>query len=223
VHLGQPGFSSVAVEGQRLRCGAGARLKTVAIEARRHGVAGLEFLEGIPGSVGGALRMNAGAHGGATCDALVEVCLMDLTGQQQTLPASELHAEYRSCALLRDHVAIEAVFRGVPGDVAAIEQRMKAFNDRRWSSQPAAPSAGCVFKNPPGIPAGRLVDELGLKGTGIGGARVSLEHGNFIVTEGQATATDVLALIALIQERAREEKGVELETEVQIVGEDPRA
>ncbi len=100
---------------------------------------------------------------------------------------------------------------------------MKAFNDRRWSSQPAAPSAGCVFKNPPGIPAGRLVDELGLKGTGIGGARVSLEHGNFIVTEGQATATDVLALIALIQERAREEKGVELETEVQIVGEDPRA
>jgi UDP-N-acetylenolpyruvoylglucosamine reductase len=110
------------------------------------------------------------------------------------------------------------VLEGRPGERVAIEQRMKEFNQKRWASQPAAPSAGCIFKNPVSIPAGRLVEELGLKGARVGGARVSLEHGNFIVTEGRATATDVLELIARIQEKARTERGIELETEVQIVG-----
>ncbi len=220
VHLGHERFSQVAAEGTQLRCGAGARLKAAAMEARRHGLAGLEFLEGIPGSVGGALRMNAGAHGGAMCDALVEVRLMDLSGFVRLVPAAELRPEYRCCPVLRDHVAIEAVLRGTPDDTAAIEQRMRTFNERRWASQPAAPSAGCVFKNPSDLPAGKLVDELGLKGTGIGGARVSQEHGNFIVTTAGATSVDVLALIALIRERALSERGIRLETEVQIVGED---
>jgi UDP-N-acetylenolpyruvoylglucosamine reductase len=220
VHLGHEGFSTVAVEGALLRCGAGARLKAVAIEARRHALAGLEFLEGIPGSVGGALRMNAGAHGGAICEVLVEVRLMDLNGQARVVPAADLRAEYRSSPLLRNHVAIQAVLRGVPDESSAIEQRMQSFNERRWASQPAAPSAGCVFKNPATIPAGRLVDELGLKGTVIGAARVAQEHGNFIVTSPGARSADVLALIALIRERALNERGIQLETEVQIVGDE---
>lgn len=220
VHLGQEAFARVTVEGSLIRCGAGARLKAVAVEARRHALAGLEFLEGIPGSVGGALRMNAGAHGGAICDVLVEVRLMDLGGKARVVPAAELRAEYRSCPLLRDHVAIQAVVRGTPDESAAIERRMQSFNERRWASQPAAPSAGCVFKNPAAIPAGKLVDELGMKGTCVGGARVSDEHGNFIVTGPGATSADVLALIARIRERALDERGIRLETEVQIVGEE---
>jgi UDP-N-acetylenolpyruvoylglucosamine reductase len=97
---------------------------------------------------------------------------------------------------------------------------MKAFNEKRWESQPAAPSAGCTFKNPPTIPAGKLIDELGLKGTRVGGAVVSAEHGNFIVNDGKATARDVLELIAFLQARAKEARGIELQTEVEIVGVD---
>jgi UDP-N-acetylenolpyruvoylglucosamine reductase len=97
---------------------------------------------------------------------------------------------------------------------------MKAFNEKRWESQPAAPSAGCTFKNPPTIPAGKLIDELGLKGTRVGGAVVSAKHGNFIVNEGSATARDVLELIAILQQRAKAERGIELQTEVEIIGVD---
>jgi UDP-N-acetylenolpyruvoylglucosamine reductase len=126
--------------------------------------------------------------------------------------------------MLKTHVAVEAVLTGGFGDRNAIDLRMKEFNQRRWASQPAAPSAGCMFKNPESIPAGKLVDELGLKGTRVGGAMVSREHGNFIVTDGNATSADVLGLIERIREQARTERGLELETEVQIVGEEvPRA
>ncbi len=100
-----------------------------------------------------------------------------------------------------------------------IEQRMHEFSRKRWASQPAAPSAGCMFKNPPGIPAGKLIDELGLKGARVGGAVVSVEHGNFLVNDGTATARDVLELMATIRHRAKAERGIELETEVEIVGE----
>jgi UDP-N-acetylenolpyruvoylglucosamine reductase len=127
---------------------------------------------------------------------------------------------YRSCEFFKTHVAIEALLEARPDERPAIEHRMNEFNRRRWASQPAAPSAGCMFKNPESIPAGKLVDELGLKGTQVGGASVSREHGNFIVTNGPATATDVLQLISLIQEVARAERGIDLETEVQIVGEE---
>ena len=217
--LAHPYFSRIEVVGERLHCGAGARLKAVAVEAKRHGLAGLEFLEGIPGSVGGALRMNAGAMGGATFDVVETVRLMDYGGTVQERSARELPVAYRSCAALREHVALSAVLRGAAGSREAIEQRMNEYSRKRWQAQPAAPSAGCMFKNPQAIPAGKLIDELGLKGTRVGGAVVSAEHGNFIVNDGAATARDVLELIEIIRRRVRAERGIELETEVEIVGE----
>jgi UDP-N-acetylmuramate--alanine ligase len=216
--LGHPSFSRIEPEGANLRCGAGARLKAVAVAAKRLGLAGLEFLEGIPGSVGGALRMNAGAMGGAIFDRVESVRLMAADGICRDVSAAELGAGYRSCPALKTQIALAAWLRGGRDTIEAIEQRMNAFSLKRWSSQPAAPSAGCIFKNPAAIPAGKLIDELGLKGARIGGASVSAEHGNFIVNDGNATARDVLDLIALMQQRARTERGIELETEVEIVG-----
>jgi UDP-N-acetylenolpyruvoylglucosamine reductase len=218
--LAQPHFTAITVAGGRLHCGAGAKLKDVANEARRHGVAGLEFLEGIPGNVGGALRMNAGAYGGEMFGVVESLRCMDYAGNAEELPAGQVEARYRTCAFFKTHIALGAVLRGRPGEPRAIEQRMHECSQKRWASQPKAPSAGCAFKNPAAIPAGRLIEELGLKGLRVGGARVSLEHGNFIVTDGAATARQVLELIAQIRQRARTERGIELETEVQIVGED---
>jgi UDP-N-acetylenolpyruvoylglucosamine reductase len=217
--LAQPHFSRIEVDGVRLRCGAGARLKAVAVEARRNSLAGLEFLEGIPGSVGGALRMNAGAMGGATFDLVESVFLMDHGGKRHERAPRDLEVAYRGCASLVTHVALGGVLRGQPGQPDAIARRMMEFSQKRWQTQPAAPSAGCMFKNLPTIPAGKLIDELGLKGTRIGGASVSAAHGNFIVNDGSATARDVVDLIELIRQRARKVRGLELETEVEIIGE----
>jgi len=217
--LSQPAFSKIEIDGVRLRCGAGVRLKNVSVEARRNGICGLEFLEGIPGSVGGALRMNAGAMGGATFDIVESVRVMSYDGTVHELAAREMAVVYRSCATLKNLVAIGAVLCGRPDSVESIAQRMSAYSQKRWSSQPAAPSAGCMFKNPPTIPAGRLIDELGLKGMQVGGARISQEHGNFLVNDGNATAADVLKLIGLLQARARTERGIELHTEVEVIGE----
>ena len=219
VCLAHPHWSRIEVAGDRLNCGAGARLKAVATEAKRAGLTGLEFLEGIPGSVGGALRMNAGAMGGATFDVVESVRLMEADGKVQDRKATELGSSYRSCAGLRKQIALAAVLRGQPGSREAIDGRMNEYSQKRWRSQPAAPSAGCIFKNPASIPAGKLIDELGLKGTRVGGAVVSTEHGNFIVNDGAATAHDFLELIEIIRQRARSERGIELETEVQIIGE----
>ncbi len=217
--LAHPVFSGVALEGERLRCGAGARLKKVATEARRAGIAGFEFLEGIPGTVGGALRMNAGAMGSGMFEIVESVRVMDSTGEVAEWGGSQMGAVYRRCDFLRTRLALKAVLRGQASERKEIEERTQAFNEKRWQSQPAAPSAGCVFKNPPAIPAGRLIEELGLKGLRMGGAVISEVHGNFIVNEGGAKAGDVLRLIALIQERARTERGIELEPEMEIVGE----
>ena len=127
--------------------------------------------------------------------------------------------EYRSCPLLKTHIALGAVLKGHPASRDVVEKRMKTFSEKRWESQPAAPSAGCIFKNPGTIPAGKLIDELGLKGTQVGGAMVSHEHGNFIINQGNASAKDVLDLIEIIRQKARAERAIELETEVEIVGE----
>jgi UDP-N-acetylenolpyruvoylglucosamine reductase len=203
-----------------LRCGAGAKLKAVAIEARRHGLSGMEFFEGIPGSVGGALRMNAGAMGTATFDVVESVRLMDFDGNVRELSPEEMLVKYRGCATLKNHIAMGAVFRGRPDSPESIAQRMSAFSQKRWASQPATPSAGCVFKNPPSIPAGKLIDELGLKGARVGGAVVSQEHGNFIVNDGNATARDILELIEMLKQSAKKERGIELQTEVEIIGDE---
>jgi UDP-N-acetylenolpyruvoylglucosamine reductase len=214
-----PAFGRIEADGGRLRCGAGAKLRDVAIEARRHNLGGLEFLEGIPGSVGGALRMNAGAMGGATFDVIGSVRLMDAAGHVTELAAGEIPVRYRGCDLLKKRIALGAVFIGRTDSLESIAQRMGAFNRQRWASQPAAPSAGCMFKNPATIPAGKLIDELGLKGTRVGGAVVSAEHGNFIVNDAHATARDVLDLMALVQARVKALRGIELETEVEVIGE----
>jgi UDP-N-acetylenolpyruvoylglucosamine reductase len=230
--LAQPHFSRIEIVGQAsslsdrqdacptICCGAGAKLKNVSVEAKRNNLSGVEFLEGIPGSVGGALRMNAGAMGGATFDAVESVRVMDADGGICEMSPKEMDVTYRSCAALKNHIALGAVFRGRKDSPESIAQRMSAFSKKRWASQPAAPSAGCMFKNPATIPAGKLIDELGLKGARVGGAVVSAEHGNFIVNDGQATARDVLELIAILKAKARAERGIELHTEVEIIGEE---
>ncbi len=220
ISLGHAYFSRVEVIDGRIRAGAGARLKNVAIEARRHEMAGLEFLEGIPGSVGGAIRMNAGAMGGFMFAVVETVRYMDPRGIVVDAPASLIHSEYRGCAFFKNHIALGAVIKGTPGSRESIERLMNECSQKRWRSQPQAPSAGCIFKNPASIAAGRLIDDLGLKGTRVGAAAVSGVHGNFIVNEGGASARDVLRLIELIQARAMSERGIELRTEVEIIGVD---
>jgi UDP-N-acetylenolpyruvoylglucosamine reductase len=218
ISLSRPCFSAVEIIQCRIRCGAGARLKAIAVTAKQHSLSGVEFLEGIPGSLGGALRMNAGAMGGAIFDVVESVRTMSPDGALREWTPAELQPAYRHCDLLRGHIALSAVLLCRPGKREEIDERMNAFSQKRWNSQPAAPSAGCMFKNPAAIPAGKLIDELGLKGLRVGGAVVSSEHGNFIVNDGTATARDILELIAEIRRRALSERGVELETEVQILG-----
>ena len=212
-------FSQVRVIGQNIHCGAGAKLKAVVTEAKQHGLSGLEFLEGIPGSVGGAMRMNAGAMGSWLFDVVETIRFMDFDGNVTERKASEVNVEYRGCPLFKTHLALGAVLCGQPADRKAIEEQMDKFSQKRWESQPAQPSAGCIFKNPKEIPAGKLIDELGLRGKSIGGAMVSDVHGNFIVNTGGATASDVLRLIEFIQQLARSKRKIELETEVEIIGE----
>jgi UDP-N-acetylenolpyruvoylglucosamine reductase len=219
IALTHPVWQRIEVVGHRIRCGAGVRLKLLAGAARDAGLSGLEFLEGIPGSVGGALRMNAGAMGSSTFDVVETVRCMDGEGRVEEWPAEALGARYRSCEGLKGRIALEAVFKGAPASRAEIQERMRRYSERRWATQPAAPSAGCVFKNPVGLSAGQLLDELGCKGWREGGARVSEEHANFIVTEPGATAADVLRLMRRLQEHVRARRGIELEPEVQIVGE----
>lgn len=220
ISLAQPHFNRIEVAGDRIWCGAGAKLKQVVMEARRNGLSGVEFLEGIPGSVGGALRMNAGAMGGATFDVVESIRFMDHLGHVFEKPGREVPVEYRACSLFKSHIALDAVFRCAVAPFEEIDKRISAFSKKRWSSQPAAPSAGCIFKNPPTIGAGKLVDELGLKGLRVGGAVVSQEHGNFIVNDGHATAQDILQLIELLKQHTRDARGIELQTEVQIIGEE---
>jgi UDP-N-acetylenolpyruvoylglucosamine reductase len=220
VSLSHPQFSRLEIVGDRLHCGAGVKLKQVAVEARRAGLAGLEFLEGIPGSLGGSMRMNAGAMGSWLFDVIERVRFMDREGRVGERPASEVPVQYRGCPMFKTHIALGAVLKGQASTPETVAARMAQYSGKRWESQPAAPSAGCIFKNPAAVPAGKLIDELGLKGTRVGGAMVSDVHGNFIVNDGGATAREVLDLIEVIRRRVREARGIELETEVEILGED---
>ena len=196
------------------------RLKKLASIAGGSGIGGFEWMEGIPGNVGGALRMNAGAMGVETFDQVVRVTFLDEDGVIRTREREEIVAHYRNVPELRRNFALQAVFKGKADTAANIKQRWDESREKRKGSQPVVASAGCTFKNPEPIPAGRLIDSLGLKGTHCGHAAVSEVHGNFVVNQGGASAREILQLIESIQQQARAERGIELETEVKILGED---
>jgi UDP-N-acetylenolpyruvoylglucosamine reductase len=220
VCLASPGFTKIDASAGKIQCGAGVRLRALAFEAKKANVTGFEFMEGIPGNIGGALRMNAGAMGSAMFEVLTSVRYMDAEGNVHEKNVEVVPVEYRNCPLFKTNIVLSATFAAHPGNKQVIEQKMNECSQKRWKSQPAAPSAGCIFKNAATIPAGRLVEELGLKGERRGGALISDVHGNFIVNDKNATARDILELIDLVKEKARVQRGIELHTEVQIVGED---
>jgi UDP-N-acetylmuramate--alanine ligase len=212
-------FDKIEVNGTEITAGVGAKLREVAYAGKTAGLGGLEWMEGIPGAVGGGLRMNAGAMGAQTFENVVRVRYLDPDGNLHVKERDDLEVHYRNFPLLENNFAVSAVFRGQPAPTDQIVRNLEASRKKRRTSQPAAKSAGCIFKNPDSCPAGRLVDELGLKNSCVGKARVSEVHGNFIVNDGGATAADMLELIEKIKGVARAKRGIELETEVQIVGE----
>jgi UDP-N-acetylmuramate--L-alanine ligase/UDP-N-acetylenolpyruvoylglucosamine reductase len=207
----------------RVRVGAGLRLKNLCGLAASAGIRGFEFLEGIPGSVGGALRMNAGAMGGWMFDVVEEVRLMAYDGTAKVLPKSAMTVDYRHCAELEGAIALGAILKPASSaDSASIARQIDDYRKRRHESQPREPSAGCIFKNPPGNSAGRLIDESGLKGTRVGGAEVSRVHANFVINCGDATSADVLELVRRVRAGVLKAKGVELEPEVLLYGKEWR-
>jgi len=221
ISLAQEGWARFEPRpGGKVWAGAGLRLKNLCGLAAKAGLAGFEFLEGIPGTVGGALRMNAGAMGGWIFDVVEEVELMRPDGEVVTLRKAEMHVEYRHCAELQQAFALGALLRpaaAVAGD--AVSRQIDTYRRKRQESQPREPSAGCIFKNPPGDSAGRLIDASGLKGERVGDAEVSKVHANFIVNRGDATSADVLALIRRVRTRVRQTQGVDLQPEVLLYGE----
>ena len=214
------GRDKIEVNGNEITAGVGAKLREVAYAGKAAGLGGLEWMEGIPGAVGGGLRMNAGAMGAQTFENVVRVHYLDPDGNLHMKKRDDLEVHYRNFPLLENNFAVSAVFRGQPAPTEEIVRNLKASQQKRRTSQPAAKSAGCIFKNPDSCPAGKLVDELGLKNSCVGKARVSEVHGNFIVNDGGATAADMLELIEKIKSVARAKRGIELATEVHIVGED---
>ncbi|MBT8045293.1 MAG: UDP-N-acetylmuramate dehydrogenase, partial [Verrucomicrobiae bacterium] len=213
-------FSDVRVEGDVIIAGAGARFKKLASVAAAHGLTGMEWMEGIPGNVGGGLRMNAGAMGIETFDQVISVTFLDEDGEIRERSNDEIVSYYRSVPELRRNFALSAKFQAEAASPELIAQRMEESKQKRRTSQPIAASAGCIFKNPEEMPAGMLVDALGLKEASVGKAQVSTEHGNFIVNRGKAKAADVLGLIDDIRRKAKSERDITMETEVQIIGED---
>jgi UDP-N-acetylmuramate dehydrogenase len=203
----------------RVRAGGGLALPVLARRAAAVGVAGLEFYVGIPGSVGGAVRMNAGGHGAQTDDVIVTARVIDLgEGGTRELSRAELGLGYRCSALTARAVVVGATFSGRGDEPAACAARIDEIVRWRREHQPGGQNAGSVFTNPPGDAAGRLVEASGCKGLRVGGAVVSEKHANFFVAEPGASAADVYALIELVQRRVAEASGVHLEPELRLVG-----
>ena len=220
VSLRQPAWETFEPRADgRVWAGAGLRLKNLCGLAAKAGLVGFEFLEGIPGNVGGALRMNAGAMGGWMFDVVEEVGVMTLDGDVRTLKKSEMHVDYRHCAELHDAIALGALLKPASqSEAASIAKQIEAYKEKRQKSQPREPSAGCIFKNPPNDSAGRLIDASGLKGERVGDAEVSAIHANFIVNRGHATANDVIELVRRVRARVEQAQGVKLEPEVLLYG-----
>jgi UDP-N-acetylmuramate--L-alanine ligase/UDP-N-acetylenolpyruvoylglucosamine reductase len=213
-------FESVTVNGREITAGAGARLKKIASAARNAGLGGLEWMEGIPGNLGGAIRMNAGAMGSETFDQIIRVRFIDTDGSLKEKSLSEITHHYRSVPEFEERYVISAVLRGSPAPQTEIDANLAASHHKRRTTQPVGASAGCTFKNPELCGAGKLIDDLQLKGLSVGKAVVSDIHANFIVNQGGATSREVLDLVAQIKEKALDERSVMLEMEVKVIGED---
>jgi UDP-N-acetylenolpyruvoylglucosamine reductase len=219
-HLSRGEFQKSDVSGTEITAGVGVKFKQLSALARNAGIAGFEWMEGIPGNLGGGLRMNAGAMGIQTFDQVVRVRYCDQDGNIFSKTPAEMDVHYRNVPMLRQNYALSAVIQGQPGTTEQIDALIAESIAKRRQSQPVAASAGCIFKNPESIPAGKLIEELGFKNFSIGGARVSDVHGNFIVNDGGATSEDVITLIQEVKTAAERTRGITLETEVQIVGVD---
>ncbi|MGA9321532.1 MAG: UDP-N-acetylmuramate dehydrogenase [Xanthobacteraceae bacterium] len=218
VRLGR-GFNDVAVEGVRIRAGAAVPDVKVARTAQEAGIAGLSFLRGIPGSIGGALRMNGGAYGGETKDVLIEARGVDRRGAARVYNNADMGFSYRHCGVADDVVFTQALFQGVPGDAAAIAAEMDKITESRESTQPVkSRTGGSTFKNPPGHKAWQLIDAAGCRGLRRGDAQVSEMHTNFLINLGNATAADIEALGETVRERVRQNCGVNLEWEIKRIG-----
>jgi len=218
IRLGR-GFNEVKIEdGQRIRAGAAMLDVKVAREAQKAGIAGLAFYSGIPGSIGGALRMNGGAYGGETKDVLIEARGVDRTGKLKIYTNAEMEFSYRHCGVSEDVVFTSALFRGRAGDPAAIATEMAEIKVKREESQPRNRTGGSTFKNPPGKSAWKLVDEAGCRGLTIGGAQVSPLHSNFLISSDSARAADIEMLGETVRERVKAHSGIELEWEIKRIG-----
>ncbi len=217
------GLGRIEESGEhQVRAGAGVPCAKLARYFGRKGYAGGEFLAGIPGTIGGALAMNAGAHGAETWDLVHRVETIDRSGRRRWRAGPEFEVGYRTVGGRAGEWFTCAELRAVPADPAAVRARTRELIRARAASQPVGQrSCGSVFRNPPGDHAGRLVEACGLKGTRIGGAVVSEKHGNFIVNEGAASSSDIEALIGEVQARVFDETGVNLEPEVRVVGRRP--
>lgn len=211
-------LDQVAWDSEYVRVGAGYSLARLAQEAADRGLSGLEFARGIPGTVGGAIIMNAGAHGSSIQDILEVVKVLTDAGEFEKLGKEKIQFGYRECSLRDKASIVEGGFRLKSGDSEEIRQRMRENMARRKAAQPLElPNAGSVFRNPPGDSAGRLIEAAGWKGKKLGGAQVSPKHANFIVNYGNATAQDVLTLISEIQMDVQNKFGIELKTEVRYI------
>lgn len=219
IRLGR-GFNEIKVEdGSRLRVGTAVPDVKVARAAADAGIAGLSFYRGIPGGIGGALRMNGGAHGTETCDVLVEARAVDRAGKIHVVPVADMHYAYRHCGAPDDYIFTEALFQGRPGDPAKILAEMDEIAAYREEVQPIkSRTGGSTFKNPQGNKSWQLIDAAGCRGLAVGDARVSELHCNFLINEGNASAGDLETLGETVRARVKETSGVQLEWEIKRLG-----
>jgi len=221
IKLGK-GFANYSIEGQTLRAGAAASLISLAVKTAGEGLAGFEFASGIPGSLGGAVIMNAGANGSEMKEIIVDVLVYDTEKEEyKTLSNEELNYSYRSSLLKNNnrYIVLEANIKLTQGDKSQLLDKIKKSKEERMSKQPYEyPNGGSVFKNPPGMSAGKLIEEAGLKGFSINDAEVSIKHGNFIINKGNAKAEDVINLIMHIEKVIKEKYNINLEREIIIIG-----
>jgi UDP-N-acetylmuramate dehydrogenase len=212
-------FGKIAAEGTRVRAGAAALDAAVARTAAEAGIAGLEFLRGIPGTVGGALRMNAGCYGREIKDIFIEAKAVEAGGNLVTLDSDDMAFVYRKSGVPDDLIFVEATFQGEAGNADEVRARMNALVEQRESTQPVrAKTGGSTFKNPPGHKAWQLIDEAGCRGAMHGGAQVSEKHCNFLINTGDATAADIEGLGEEVRARVKVKFGITLEWEIKRVG-----